>query len=443
MTLSTSALNFPPQAVGNTSAAQWVTLANHLKTTLSFSAIATSGDFLIASNSCGTSIAAGATCKVGVMFSPTTTGPRAGALTFTDSATNSPQTVSLEGTGTSPVTLSTTSLTFASSTVGTTSAAQAVTLTNHLTTTLGVSTVGTSGDFAVSSNSCASGVAPGGKCVVGVEFAPTEVGLRSGALSITYAAFGSPAVVRLSETGNANGLTSISVTPANPSIPQGATQQFVATGSFSSGPQDLTASVTWTSSATSVATVSNSAGSQGLAAGTAQGASTITATLNSISGTASLTVTAPVLVSIAITPANPSLALGTTQQLHATGTYSDGSTLDLTASAAWATGNQAIATINSQGIASSVAVGTTPVTATVGAVTGSSTLTVSPAALVSIAITPAIPSIVLGTSQQFAATGTFTDSSTKDVTGTVSGVQIHRPWPPSVMPPIPRVWRAV
>ena len=127
----------------------------------------------------------------------------------------------------------------------------------------------------------------------------------------------------------------------------------------------------------------------------------------------------PRLVSLAVTPANPSFALGTTQPFVATGTYSDGSTLDLTSSATWTTADNTIATVNAQGLVSSVALGSTSVTATSASISGSTTLTVTPALLVSIAVTPAIPTIPLGTTQPFTATGTYTDSSTQNITGTV------------------------
>jgi uncharacterized protein YjdB len=211
-------------------------------------------------------------------------------------------------------------------------------------------------------------------------------------------------------------LTSISVTPAAPSIAAGTTQQFTATGNYSDGStQNLTGGVSWSSSTTTVATIA----AGGLATGIATGAASVTATSGSISGSATLTVGPPLLVSIAVTPANPSFALGTTQQFTATGTYTDGSTLNLTSTVNWSTASNAIATISAQGIATSVALGSTGVTATSGAISGSTTLTVTPAVLVSIAITPAVPTISLGTTLQFTATGTYTDGSTQNITDTV------------------------
>ena len=211
-------------------------------------------------------------------------------------------------------------------------------------------------------------------------------------------------------------LVSISVTPFSAAIANGTSQQFTATGTYSDGSsQTVTSLVTWSSSATNVATMASS----GLATGAGVGSATITASSGSITASATLNVGPAVLVSLAVTPANPSFALGTTLPLIATGTYSDGSTLVLTSTANWTTADDTIATVNSQGVASSVALGNTTVTATSGTISGSTTLTISPAVLVSIAVTPAIPTIPLGATQAFTATGTYTDGSTQNITGTV------------------------
>ncbi len=211
-------------------------------------------------------------------------------------------------------------------------------------------------------------------------------------------------------------LTSIAVTPANPSIAKGTTQPFTATGTYSDGStQNLTSTVTWSSSNTSVATVTGS----GVASGVGIGASTIQAASGSVTGSTTLTVTAAVLSSIAVTPANPSIAKGTTQPFTATGTYSDGSTQNLTGTVIWSSSNLAVATITSAGVASGVATGTSTIQAASGSVIGSTTLTVT-AVLSSIVVTPANPSIAKGTTQQFTATGTYSDGSTRILTGSVS-----------------------
>ncbi|MGA8764282.1 MAG: Ig-like domain-containing protein, partial [Candidatus Sulfotelmatobacter sp.] len=244
-----------------------------------------------------------------------------------------------------------------------------------------------------------------GGLATGIAEGATTIAASTGAFNGAAALTVTPAV-----------LTSISITPGSASIAKGTSQQFTATGTYSDGStQNLSSAVNWSSSLTTVATI----GTSGLATGAAIGSATITATSGLISASASLSVGQPVLVSMAVTPANPSFALGTTQQLAATGTYSDGSTLDLSNSATWSTGDGSIATVNGQGLAAGVALGSSSVTASSGAITGSTILTVSPAVLVSIAVTPAIPTIPLGTTQQFTATGTYTDNSMQDITGTV------------------------
>ena len=202
-------------------------------------------------------------------------------------------------------------------------------------------------------------------------------------------------------------LLSISVTPANSSIAMGTTQQFSATGLFDDGSTQQLASVIWSSSNINVASIN----AAGLATSTGPGTATITAASGSVSGSTSLTVTSASLVSIAVTPANPSMAIGTTKQFTATGTFSDTSTQDITGSVLWSSSSAGVATINNLGLASSVATGTSTITATFGSVSGSTTLTVSTAHLVSIAISPANPTIQRHTLIKFTASGTFSDAS--------------------------------
>ena len=124
------------------------------------------------------------------------------------------------------------------------------------------------------------------------------------------------------------------------------------------------------------------------------------------------------LTSIAITPASPSIVLGTTTQLTATGSYSDGTKKDLSSQVTWASATPAVATVPA-GLATSVTVGTSVISASLSGVTGNDTLTVTAATVVSVAITPANPSITLGKPLQFVATGTFTDKTTQNLTGSV------------------------
>ncbi len=217
-------------------------------------------------------------------------------------------------------------------------------------------------------------------------------------------------------------LQSIAVTPSNSSVSQSQTQQFTATGSYSDGStKSITSSVTWASSNTTVATIG---ASTGLATGVTAGTSQITATLGSIvSPSDTFTVIRSItLQSIAVTPSNSSVSQSQTQQFTATGSYSDGSTKSITSSVTWASSNTAVATIGaSTGLATGVTAGTSQTTATLGSVVSpSDTLTVTAATLQSIAVTPASPSITPSQTQQFTATGTYSDGSTKSITTSVT-----------------------
>jgi len=243
---------------------------------------------------------------------------------------------------------------------------------------------------------------------------PATASINGSGLATTVAAGSTTITAKVGSFTDTSDLTvvaahliSISVTPAVQSIAMGTNQQFSATGTFDDGSTQLLPSVNWSSSATSVASVDTT----GLATSTGTGTATITATSGSVSGTASLTVTGATLLSIAVTPANSSMAVGTTKQFSATGTFSDSTTQDISASVVWTSSNPVAATINAQGLSSSLATGTTTVKASFGSVSGSTGLTVSTAHLVSIAITPADPRIAKGTLIKFTATGTFSDGS--------------------------------
>lgn len=203
-------------------------------------------------------------------------------------------------------------------------------------------------------------------------------------------------------------LISISVSPATPSIALGTTQQFTAVGNFDDGSTQWLQSVNWSSSSSSIAFVD----STGFATSVSTGVATITASSGSVTGTASLTITGATLISIAVTPANSSMAVGTTKQFAATGTFSDSSTQDVTGSVVWTSSNPAAATINSLGLLTSIGTGSSTIKAVFGAVSGSTGLTVSTAHLVSITVNPANPRIARGTSIKFTASGTFSDGST-------------------------------
>jgi hypothetical protein len=203
VTLSSSTLNFNSIVVGTTSSTRTVSVSNRQNVTLNFSSIMITGaGFAIVSNTCGTSIAAHASCSVGVTFTPAATGASSGSLTFNDDAPNSPQTVGLSGSGTAPVTLSTSTLNFGTVTVGTTSSPRSVTLTNRSSSPLSFTSIATSAGFNLSANTCGAGIAAGATCSVSVTFSPTVTGAASGTLTFTDGAINSPQTVTLTGTGS-------------------------------------------------------------------------------------------------------------------------------------------------------------------------------------------------------------------------------------------------
>jgi hypothetical protein len=218
-------------------------------------------------------------------------------------------------------------------------------------------------------------------------------------------------------TVSAAGLASIAVSENHATIPLGTTAQFTAKGVYTDGSaQDLTNSVSWTSSPSGIVSISSS----GLATGKAVGAAAVSAKSGSVTGTRALTVSAAVLTSIRVVSALQAMPLGTVQQLTAIGTFSDGSTRDLTASAGWSSASADIVSISRSGLAAANSIGNTTVSARAASIGGSAPLAVSAAALMSISISPANPMMPLGSSRQLAATGLYTDGSMHDVTQSVT-----------------------
>jgi len=219
-------------------------------------------------------------------------------------------------------------------------------------------------------------------------------------------------------------LQSISVMPNVASVAVGQTLQYAAIGSYSDGQKkNITAQVTWKSNAAKVATVT----SKGLATGVGTGKAQISASLQSITGSARLFVT-PALVSIAVTPVNASIIVGKTEQYTATGTYGDGSQKIITNSVAWSSSATKVVTITSTGLATGVVGGVKPgdppgqstISATLDSVQGSTLLTVTDN-LTAIAVTPSsvdLPQV--GAQQAFTATGTYQDGSQANITSAVN-----------------------
>lgn len=240
-------------------------------------------------------------------------------------------------------------------------------------------------------------------------------GMSPGAVSIT--ATQSNLSGSLAATVVPAALTSISISLASPSVAAGLTDQVTATGSYSDGStQNLTNSVAWTIAAPGVASISNS----GLITAKANGSTVITATQGSISGTGTVTVGSAALVSIAVNSVSGSVPAGLTDQLTAVGSYSDGSSQTLTNSVSWNVSNATVASISNTGLVTGKKLGSTAVTATLGSLTGTNSLTITSPLLVSISVSPASASVGVGFTDQFTATGSYSDGSTQNLINSVN-----------------------
>lgn len=252
-------------------------------------------------------------------------------------------------------------------------------------------------------------------------------GLASGTYTITPSkngvVFEPPAqtvtIYGSSVTANFTGLPplqSISISANSASIFAGSTDQFAAIGTFSDGStQNLTNSVIWTSSNPAVATVS----ATGLATGLAPGSSNITAAQNGVSSNAvSLTVSAvtspATLQSITVTAPKSSLPIGSSESLTAMGTFSDGTTQNLTSSAGWTASNPGAVSIGNGALALAAGVGQSVISATQAGITG--TATISATATISGSVTPASS----GAGTTITLSGTASATTTTDVNGNYS-----------------------
>ena len=200
LSISPTALAFGSVVTGSSSTSQAVTVTNTGTAAAPVSSIATSGDFS-QTNTCGTSLAAGASCTAAVTFKPSASGARSGSLTITASGISS--TVPLSGNGVAPGPILNTnpsSLAFPTTLSGQSSATQSATVSNTGTTAASITSIAASGDFS-QTNTCGSSIAVGASCTVTVKFTPTASGARTGAVTITGNANNSPATIALSGSG--------------------------------------------------------------------------------------------------------------------------------------------------------------------------------------------------------------------------------------------------
>ncbi len=208
-------------------------------------------------------------------------------------------------------------------------------------------------------------------------------------------------------------LDSLTISGLTENLKTGSSRQLAVTATYSdSSTEDVSNSVIWASSSSSIANISNS----GILTSISSGNVVINATLHEVVG--SFEAEMIELVTINVSPATLKIAKNSKQQLIATGLYSDNSTVDLSTTVSWNSSNNSYANISSTGLLTSFSEGTSIISASINNTSGSSSITVSAAELEIISIS-APPSIAAGISSQLIATGTFSDGSTQDITENV------------------------
>jgi hypothetical protein len=203
--LSPSSLSFGNQVVSTTSAAQTITLTNTGNATLSITSLAltgsNAGDFT-QTNTCGSSVAAGANCTLSITFTPAASGSRTASVAITDNAAGSPQTVALSGTGlTMLISLNPTSSAFGV-VVLSSDPSLPVIITNTGTASVTVSQATVTGTgFSLSGLTLPFTLSAGQNTSLNVTFSPTAVGSVTGNIAIVSNATNSPSNEPLSGTG--------------------------------------------------------------------------------------------------------------------------------------------------------------------------------------------------------------------------------------------------
>jgi uncharacterized protein YjdB len=206
-------------------------------------------------------------------------------------------------------------------------------------------------------------------------------------------------------------LQSLTLSPASTTLPVGSVSHLALVATYSDAiTRDVTGSALWSTADASIATVD-----AGAVTGLAGGTVTITASFGGLTATAPVTVSNAALLEIVVDPQQTTLPPLFDQAFTATGIYSDGQRVDLTGQVTWATGDTSVGTISPSGLVHPLAAGATSISATLGAVTGSTVLTISNATVQSVEIDPPIASIAKGTAVALQAIATYSDGSVLDV----------------------------
>jgi uncharacterized protein YjdB len=192
-------------------------------------------------------------------------------------------------------------------------------------------------------------------------------------------------------------ITRIDVTPQTADVFVGKTATYTATAKDADGATVTGKTIVWSSSNTTIATVSG-----GVVTAVGPGSATIRATVGAVEGQAAVHVFAPV-ATVELVPATATIIIGATQQLTATLKDAAGNVLtDRTVT--WTSDNDLIASVSSTGLVTSKSVGSATITATVEGKSATAKVTITPVPVASVSITPATSSLVIGSTVQLSAT---------------------------------------
>jgi uncharacterized protein YjdB len=269
--------------------------------------------------------------------------------------------------------------------------------------------------------------------------AATATGVAKGTATITATYTNGATTLSDSATLNVTAvavLIGVRVTPDSATIYVDGTQTFQLFGDYDDGTtQPIAGRITWTTVDGTIAAVAAGGGPGGGFGGGGQitgvgpGSTTVTATYLTFKGNAAITVLARTVTGIYITPATASVRVGETAQFQAFATYSDGTSAQITGSAAWTAALGTVATITNAGggrgggggggggLATGVGAGTAIIKATYTTFSDTATLVVTAPVLKSLVVTPAKATIQVDQTQAFQATAIYGDGTSATVTG--------------------------
>jgi hypothetical protein len=295
--LTPTTSDFGSLTVGTSSPAAVFTLANAGNAALSISSITLAGanasSFSVGSNTCGTMLAAGASCTVSVTFSPTSAGSAMAMLNIVDAVGTQASTLTGSGTAAAApqAALSPSTADFGTVTVGATSAPMTFTLSNAGNAALGISSVSLGGTnaaaFSIATNACGSSLAAGASCAITVSFAPSLVGSEGAQLSVVDSVGTQSS--GLSGTGGAAADFTVTASPDSQIVSAGNTAAYTVTVDSAGG--------TFTQAVALTAT--------GLPPGATATFSPVQVTPGSAGAMSTMTVQTSVLSALAHSPAAP------------------------------------------------------------------------------------------------------------------------------------------